>query len=68
MNIFISRSDPKNANEQPDEHHIVHYESAQYTNAGGEFIDDAIRMHDQPLNTEQEGGENSIAINYENLL
>ena len=33
----------------PEEHPIVHTEQAHNTSEGSEFLDDAIRMHEQPL-------------------
>ena len=55
MNIFSLHPGRKNVKEQSEEHPIIHYESSDNTNEGGEFIDDAIRMHEQPLeHTEEE--------------
>ncbi|NML21302.1 hypothetical protein HHL16_10485 [Pseudoflavitalea sp. G-6-1-2] len=33
----------------PDQHPVVHTEPAHNTSEGSEFLDDAIRMHEQPL-------------------
>jgi hypothetical protein len=49
MNLFFLHPDTKNLKDKLSEHSNVHNGPAHYTNEGSEFLDDAIRMHDQPL-------------------
>jgi hypothetical protein len=49
MNLFFLHPGTKNLKEKSAEHPIVHNEPTYYANEGSEFLDDAIRMHDQPL-------------------
>jgi hypothetical protein len=49
MNLFFLHPDTKNLKDNSEKHSIVHNERAHYVNEGSEFLDDAIRMHDQPF-------------------
>jgi len=49
MNLFFLHPDTKNLKDKSAEHPIVHNEPVHYTNEGSEFLDDAIRMYDQPI-------------------
>ena len=49
MNLFFLHPDTKNLKDTSEEHPMVHHEPAHYANEGSEFLDDAIRMYDQPL-------------------
>ena len=52
MNIFLHMIDPgqDGQSEQVTQpHEVVQYEHQHNTNEGSEFLDDAIRMHDQLL-------------------
>lgn len=54
MNFSILHPDTKDPKDQPEEHPIIHYEPAPYINAGSEFLDDAIYMHEQPFISNEE--------------
>jgi hypothetical protein len=49
MNFFFLRPATKKPEDKPAEPPIVHTASPHNTNEGSEFLDDAIRTHDQPL-------------------
>jgi hypothetical protein len=49
MNLFFLHPDTKNLKDKSEKHSIIHNEPVRYVNEGSEFLDDAIRMHDQPF-------------------
>jgi len=49
MNFFFLHPAIKKLTDRSDERPIVHREPSHNANEGGEFLDDAIRIHDQPL-------------------
>lgn len=49
MNLFFLHPDTKNLKDKSAEHSITHNEPTHDTNEGCEFLDDAIRMHYQPI-------------------
>jgi hypothetical protein len=66
MHLFFLHPAAQNWQKQQDDHTIVHpQEPPAYMNEGGEFLDDAIRMEDQPLAYTEEG---AAAENAQNSL
>lgn len=52
MNIFLHMIDPRHdgqSEQLTQSHEVVQYEHQHNTTEGSEFLDDAIRMHDQLL-------------------
>ena len=49
MNLFFLDPNTINQEDKSAEYPIVHNEPAHNTYEGSEFVDDAIRMRDQPL-------------------
>ena len=49
MNFFSLHPVIKKGKEKPAEPPIVHREPSHNANEGSEFLDDAIRIHEQPL-------------------
>lgn len=49
MNFFFLHPAIKKVVDKPAEPLIVHREPSHNANEGSEFLDDAIRTHDQPL-------------------
>jgi hypothetical protein len=49
MNLLFIYPHTENLKDESVEKPIVHNEPPPYPYKGSEFIDDAIRMHDQPL-------------------
>ena len=50
MNILFLHHETKDPKDQPDEYLLVsNHEPTHDTSEGSEFLDDAIRMRDQPL-------------------
>lgn len=51
MNLFFFNQPAKNRKDEPGDHSllVVHEPPTYYSSEGSEFLDDAIRMKDQPL-------------------
>ena len=49
MNLFFLHPAIKKIIDKPAERPVVHREPSHNANEGSEFLDDAIRTHDQPL-------------------
>lgn len=53
MNFFFSHATPKKMKDEPEEHPLVIHETPHNTSDGSEFLDDAIRIEEQPLPEEE---------------
>ena len=49
MNLFFFHHLAKSQEDEPNKHAVIIHEHPHYTNEGSEFLDDAIRIKEQPL-------------------
>jgi hypothetical protein len=61
MNFFFTPLTKTNLQDEPDKHTLIQiHNHEQNTIEGSEFLDDAIRMHDQPLKNTEENIANEL--------
>lgn len=61
MNLFFLHLPAKRLKDEPDEHSLTMHEPMHDTSEGSEFLNDAIRMVEQPLMYDEE----SLTTEYE---